>query len=254
VRTIIAVGRRPDGGRRDELWGYTSQWWAQFGWPIVEGQHLAAEAEGFSVAAARNRAVAAAGDDWDVAVVIDSDVVCENPAQVRRAVQSASRTGRLTFAQTWWAGLSQAGTHALMGGERYERGMVEQRNPWNHSCTYTVRRDLWEQVRGFDERFQGWGFEDIAFAAACQAVAGRVDRIPGDVLHLWHERRVEEKEGNPWYGQNWQLETRYTEAKHSRVDMLALIARRGEPWWHCGRCAQSMTMGPVCETCGKEPA
>jgi hypothetical protein len=40
---------------------------------------------------------------------------------------------------------------------------------------------------GFDERFVGWGFEDMAFQATIVGLYGH-ERIEGDVYHLWHDR------------------------------------------------------------------
>ena len=74
VNTVILVPRRDDNGYRDELWAWTQGWWEreQSHMPIIEGYHT----DGlFNRSAAINTAARIAGD-WDVAVIIDADVIC----------------------------------------------------------------------------------------------------------------------------------------------------------------------------------
>ena len=74
VNTVILVPRRDDNGYRDELWAWTKAWWEreQSHMPIIEGYHT----DGlFNRSAAINTAARIAGD-WDVAVIIDADVIC----------------------------------------------------------------------------------------------------------------------------------------------------------------------------------
>ena len=86
MNTVILVPRRDDNGYRDELWAWTRGWWEreQSHMPIIEGYHT----EGlFNRSAAINTAAKIAGD-WDVAVIIDADVIC-SPDRVKEAVTVA---------------------------------------------------------------------------------------------------------------------------------------------------------------------
>ncbi|MDP4105998.1 MAG: galactosyltransferase-related protein [Bacillota bacterium] len=49
-----------------------------------------------------------------------------------------------------------------------------------------VQRHQFERVAGFDERFQGWGGEDDAFAFSLLYLFGRPYRIDTSIFHLWH--------------------------------------------------------------------
>lgn len=55
-----------------------------------------------------------------------------------------------------------------------------------------VRREDFFKVGGYDERFIGWGWEDIAFRLKLDHEIGPHQRInDGRVYHLWHERPEE---------------------------------------------------------------
>jgi len=86
VDVVILVPRRADNGWRDTLWRFCRRLWEDRfpAWRIVEGEHRADEGP-FNRSVAVNRAAVAAGD-WDVAVIIDSDVVAD-----RRGAESAVR-------------------------------------------------------------------------------------------------------------------------------------------------------------------
>jgi hypothetical protein len=46
---------------------------------------------------------------------------------------------------------------------------------------------------GFDERFRGWGWEDMAFKTVVLTRYG-AEHLPGEVIHLWHDRSAERAE------------------------------------------------------------
>jgi hypothetical protein len=237
TRAAILVPRRADGGPRDELWRLCRRrWQAQHPWPIYEGIH---DVGPFNRAAAINRAAELADQDgpWEIALVIDSDVFLA-PDQVRRAMEIAEDTGRVTWAHRRWRGLTADGTKRilagdteLLGGRTFEEwdggaqarvdaisdalygggpttagqdaraladalltvrpdmldSAVERTTPISWSCAIAIRRDAWDQLGGFDERFRGWGWEDMAFQSAACSLVGH-ERIEGDVFHLWHPR------------------------------------------------------------------
>jgi hypothetical protein len=61
---------------------------------------------------------------------------------------------------------------------------------------------------GFDERFDGWGWEDRAFAITAERLLGQsAKRINHMVYHLWHE--VGPTINQPKYHANWDLYRQY---------------------------------------------
>ena len=192
MRTVILVPRRADHGHRDRVWAACRRRWERLHptWPIFEGHH---DEGPFNRSAAINRAASEAGD-WDIAVIIDSDVFLP-PANVEAAVETATRTGRVTWAHRRWRGLSRLATDRLL-----ERSVslleadlappdaaMERTTPISWSCCVAITREAWETIGGFDERFRGWGWEDMAFQALACGLVGH-ERIEGDVYHLWHPR------------------------------------------------------------------
>jgi hypothetical protein len=107
--------------------------------------------------------------------------------------------------------------------------IVERTNPVSWSCCIAVPRAVFEDLGGFDERFRGWGYEDMAFQSIIVGLYpwGRVE---GDVIHLWHprsEERIVKGLGritaSPEYVLNARLGRRYMVAvrrDHGKTDRL----------------------------------
>lgn len=210
-RVVLLVPWRTDEGPRAAAWALCRRRWEAIApdWPIYEGESPDGP---FQRSAAINDASERAGS-WDVAVIIDADVLLP-AANVREAVRRASTTGRVTWAHRRWRELTREATERLVGpkGDLYAPGalggpieetefdavdrwgkpmldlIVAKTNALSWSCCIAIRRDAWDAVGGFDERFVGWGHEDAAFMSATGALVGwdRVDE--GDVLNLWHPR------------------------------------------------------------------
>lgn len=195
-RIVFLVPRRRDQGPRDAIWEYCrARWEALFpDVAVVEGHHD----EGlFNRAAAVNRAAAKAGA-WDLAIVIDSDVVLSR-SQVQAAIDTARRTGKVTWAHRRWRGIREDMTTRIVAdgrdlGTELDRDeidlLVERTNPISWSCCFVVPRAVWDDIGGMDERFEGWGFEDLAWQSVVCGLYGH-ERIEGDVVHLWHPRSEE---------------------------------------------------------------
>ncbi len=241
MREVILVPRRDDNGPRDALWdGYCKPWWEreQSHMPIVEGYHT----EGlFNRSAAVNRAAALAGD-WDVAVIIDADVVCD-AGRVKEAVAIAAKTGSLVLPHTTRKDVSADGTRGVIAGAidpfrleeygpRTQRRFIrrEYNGENGHpsvSSVVVISRRQWETIGGFDESFRGWGYEDTAFAAAAETFGGII-RMPGTVWHLWHPTAVEGKRGTASWSRNSAKGQRYRAAIGDPAAIRALQAE-GRP-------------------------
>lgn len=182
MNTPVLVPRRPDGGRRDEIWRYLStKYWPQFSdLTIFESD---APGEPFARAAAINAAAAAAGD-WEVAIIADADSFV--PVAQLRAAQ-ARVDYRMVIPHTRWLGLSDYDTTMLLRGwiDKPYRYAVERTGSSAVSGVLVVPRAVWDAVGGFDEAFVGYGWEDFAFARACELYSGLV-RVDGPVWHMSH--------------------------------------------------------------------
>lgn len=219
MKIVLLVPRRPDGGHRDRLWVFCrAAWEREFpDFEIHEGLHLDGP---FNRSAAVNAAAAAAGA-WDLALVIDSDIVID-PELVRKGLDRAVATGRVVLPFDRRMMVTEAGTALVLDGHvgswvRFAR--LDRYRDHASSCV-VVPRAAWDAVGGFDDRFVGWGGEDDAFWAACDATAG-TERLPGQVWHLWHPSAAQTH--TPLYRRNLALLSRY------RHDPAAAIAERHNP-------------------------
>lgn len=227
MRTVILVPRRAGIRERDEIWEWCRRRWEQVhpDLAIYEGHH---DDGPFNRSAAINLAARLADEDgpWDLAVIIDADIFIE-PAQVIAAIARAAETGRVTWAFQEWVGLTRDAAKRLIAGDPSQpgdirRADVEKRNPISWSCCFVVPRAVFDDIGGFDERFSGWGWEDLAFQAAVVGLHGH-ERLAGDLYHLWHPRHPGLGEDGINKRRNRQLGRRYMYAlrvkgHHDRVD------------------------------------
>lgn len=87
---------------------------------------------------------------------------------------------------------------------------------------FVMNRWQYEKVGGMDERFTGWGGEDLAFGYAADAILGKHIRLAPPLVHLWHPPQ-ETKHGA--YGNNNNLGQEYLAAHNSKYAM-SIIAER----------------------------
>ena len=221
-RVVFLVPRRTDHGLRDRLWAHCKAKWEREhpDWPVIEGHD---EYGPFNRSAAINAAADAAGD-FDVAIVIDSDVMVD-PEQVREAVRRARKTGHVIWAFDERLGLTDDGTTEVLKGAPVHDGIVGTRHAVSWSMCFAVPRSAWDTLGGFDERFKGWGWEDMAWKSAVLTLIQPDDwaehHVKGPVVHLFHPRsdtRAEVRLPDGWikitpeYLENTVLGRRYMDA------------------------------------------
>lgn len=223
----VCVPRRADGGPRDALWEFCRPFWEHLGWPVFEGESPDGP---FNRSAAINDAVRRAGPR-DVYVIADTDVVID-PGRAIAGVEAAVETGRLVMPFTTYMALTEAFTAKILA-ERYDGSWkpgVHLRMTNHVSSVLAVSSELWEQSGGFDDRFVGWGWDDLAFHHACSKF-GRPVRLTGSVWHLWHPTAPENTKGGadyrctPSYVAGCELARRY---RHTQ-DLPAMLAEPRTP-------------------------
>ena len=166
--------------------------------------------EGFRVALARTRAIAAAAGDY--VILMDGDMVT-HPKFVRDHLAAARRG---CFVQGMRVLTDESGRDRLLQSERFDPGFTESgierrrhtlRLPWlarwwasastgtSTKAIKTCNQGWWRSdllaINGFDERYQGWGREDkdLALRAINAGLQRRSLRFAGIATHLYHQER-----------------------------------------------------------------
>lgn len=225
-RVVILVPRREGVPERDLNWSWIRDWWRNNlpEFEIFEGSH---ELGLFNRSCAINRAAGYADwkqpEPWDVAIIIDADVICD-PARVRAAVAQAQTTGRMVMPFNVRYDLNEAGSKQVMDGFHGSwRPFIRHTYNQMVSSVNVVTRQLWNDVGGFDEGFIGWGFEDNAFCVACRTFGGGEEiRIQGDLWHFFHRTAPEGKRGTETHLRNKARAELYLRASGNREAIRAI--------------------------------
>ncbi len=155
-------------------------------WQVIVADQDSADSYTFSRARAVNDGAAKA--DGDVLVIQDADSLCA-PGNVAVAVAMARTEPGMVRAYTRYRRLSRPATGSF---ETYKQALAcadadvewQQDPAFAHGCA-AIQRSCFEAVGGYDPKFTGWGYEDMALEAVCNA-HWPDRRVVGDLVHLWH--------------------------------------------------------------------
>lgn len=89
-------------------------------------------------------------------------------------------------------------------------------------------REAYDLLGCFDERFRGWGGEDIALLRALDTLYGKHKTTNNDILHLWHPFIGNDYKTRMWKGQKYsnandKLANRYNKATRHPGKMRELV-------------------------------
>lgn len=227
MEAVVLVPRRAGEPVRDAVWLWVEKWWREHvRLPIFEGHH---EGGPFNRAAALNAAAGAAGE-WEVAFLIDADVILD-PANVRAALAAASGTGGPVLAYRERIHLNAKGSRRIMDGYKGDwRPFTRTQLFDSCSSALAVTRDLWDAVGGFDETFSGWGWEDVAFRIATETLSGtELVKLQGTLWHLWHPKSPENDNQRATFIANRARGDRYKAARWNPEAVRALIEEASDP-------------------------
>ncbi len=197
MRTVILVPRREDNGRRDQIWTWVRHQWLEchHDWPIYEGRD---DGEVFSMAKARNNAARAAGE-WDVAVIVDADTIA-HPEAVQAAVTYAYHSRKIIVAGDVRMRMDETSSNRILNhglwfprpeGEVHPKGNVIPEMCYGEpsSGVIAISRPLWDDLGGYVESLQGYGYEDLVLLTQAFVVGDGMDWIRNEPLfHFWHPR------------------------------------------------------------------
>lgn len=165
--------------------------------------------DGFSLSRSRNDlAYHASRYEYDVVILNDADTIPE-PEPLRQAVRLALEHNATVLPYTEYRSMRDDGTAMHLRGVEIDQ-CPHFTVPFATSGVYVTTPSAWWSVGGQDERFVGWGPEDMAWLVAYRILRGEEPlRVEGKVFGLGHPTAV--KEG-PQYEANVALYQRYLAA------------------------------------------
>lgn len=81
--------------------------------------------------------------------------------------------------------------------------IVFVRNSW--SGVICLDKDMFYDAGGYNEEYQGWGFEDYEFKNNLDKAVGHHVRTNGGSYHLWHETEPNSTKDSPTYDLNKKI-------------------------------------------------
>ena len=199
-----------DDGSTEDTREMIERFQSQSTFPIKQVWH---EDRGFRAAEIRNKAVAASSGDYLVFLDGDCMVFPDFLAEHARLNESSRFTtgNRILLSQgftqevlrhklplhrwtisQWLAARLQGKTNRLLPLLRLPLGFLRKLKPKKWHGVKTCNLGMWRQdffdVNGFDESYQGWGYEDsdLVIRVMNKGVFRLEGRFAIPVMHLWH--------------------------------------------------------------------
>jgi len=158
-----------------------------------------------------NTGVVQAAQGCEILCILDADMLVDRDFLQRNVRRFAQRGAQAHWPFTDPLCLDSSATHAAirqrcLKGETQPCGEqlrgVRLRRPPGH-CVW-LRAWLFHRLGGFDERFEGWGGEDLDFVFRLAALAA-LDRYPDMLLHMYHPRPQIKQDGERFYARRQLL-------------------------------------------------
>jgi hypothetical protein len=240
----LLVPFRSDGARRSATWEWLRAYWQA--WlpeaEIIEGHN---EAVPFCKTAAANEAFRRS--EGDVIVILDADCYIDSRVVLdcARRIRTARRRGRkLWFIpyRHFYRLTDQASLLVLSSppDDPYqfssppppgdtEESSGQSVGHWYGALIQIMPREAFIVAGGMDERFAGWGGEDVSFMVAVDTLYAKHRTTRNQTLHLWHPHIGTLHVEREWVGQavagsNNPLAIRYQGAR-GRPDRMSALTR-----------------------------
>jgi hypothetical protein len=212
----LLVPFHPDTPGRAHVWRWLREYWEN----ELPGAQICIGVDRrrpFSKSTAVNRAARKA--TGDIFVILDADtylpgsVVQEAADRIREARAQDKRLWLIPYRHLYR--LTKVYSRAILRSNPRcplrvphppEPWMIENSSGsthghWFGALIQVLPREAWELVGGMDERFRGWGGEDVSFMRAVDTIYSKHKSLDRDVTHLWHERIGRHWDERMWAGQ-----------------------------------------------------
>lgn len=209
---------KSDGGLRDYYWSLLKKRYKEV-FSDVEVCVGLDDSKMFNRARAINRAARRA--TTNIFIIADADVYFER-SLVEKAIESLDYCAWIVPFKRAYR-LNQEATQRVISlnfpeNINFSKSEIQHFESFPGTLITIMTREAFYRVAGFDERFEGWGGEDIAMSCALNTLHGVFHRLDSFVVHLWHEM-------NSCKISN-MLAKRYEFALFNKVTMQNLIDER----------------------------
>jgi hypothetical protein len=243
----LLVPFRSDGERRTETWAWLEEYW-RFWLPDAEILMGSDDHTPFCKTAAVNDAFRKSRGDiiviLDADCYIDSGVLLGCARQIRAARRRHRRMWFIPYRHFYR--LTDEASRMVLNSYPQDPYRFSSPPPpgdteetsgqsvghWFGALIQVMPREAFEAAGGMDERFRGWGGEDISFMNAVDTVYCKHHTTRNQTLHMWHPHIGTSHLAREWEGQsapqaNDKLTTRYQGAYGRPERMLALTREDG---------------------------
>lgn len=186
MKISVLIPYKPDHDRRDFLWKYVKRRYQRL-FPELDICIGRDKSKIFNRSKAINRAAKKA--KGDIFIITDADVVFNEKLISEIAANIHKHPWIIPFKNGYR--LTKKATDKLIGNGlkgkiQIDPGDIERIEGGLGALMNVVTRSCFRKVRGFDERFKGWGPEDKAFYESLETICGHHFRMDQDIYHLWH--------------------------------------------------------------------
>ena len=170
--------------------------------------------------------IARASASGDVLVILDADTTYSNRILFQKAVEQTAADRRWRMPR-YYRRLTESTTARYLqdapGGAFLPDEIEWEGDGVSWAGIVIVPAEHFDAVGGADERYVGWGADDVALGLALTTLVGPAVRYEGAALHLWHPR---DEENLGWHRHSVaerELTDRYMAAAGDPVAMEALL-------------------------------
>lgn len=243
ISLLVPFRPNPDDPRRTDAWNWLWRYWNN---ELPEAEIVIGRDRSHPYCKTRAVNNAARRARGDIFVILDADVdyLGPNIQSCADRIRAARDRGeplwfipyRHVYRLTWPATqmvLQSDPANPLRIPSPPPDPWVESMEGSSHGHRYgamiqIMPREAFWAAGGMDERFCGWGGEDVSFARAVDTLYGPHKTIEADVVHLWHPQIGQNYTTKMWHGQskpnvNGNLASRFHHATGDRARMQALV-------------------------------
>jgi hypothetical protein len=252
-KITLLVPFRADSPHRTRVWQWLMRYW-KHELPEAELIVCTDDSRPFCKTAALNRGFEKA--NGDIIVLLDAD--CYIRGQVIRDCAGKIRSSRRRGIPLWYVPyrrfyrLSETASRQLLASDpadpvRFpdppahddvEQPETASAGHWWGALIQIMPREAFAETGGMDERFRGWGGEDVSFMIATDTLYGKHKTSNNPVCHVWHPTITDPAKGlsRLWEyqqsaGPNDYLAKQYRRARGDAEAMRKAVGRPALTRW-----------------------